>query len=168
MKKSKKSLDCIQCGQPALSKLIKKSFLLFPKFTCSNCGKKNLYPASTGAQVLHWVLVSIFVLIFIAGLASGTVMVPGVIFIAGFWGISANNKIQKEHRKKRFIPALNICEQSSEWYYLSGDEIVGPLEKGGIRDALQSNVIDLDVMVRRDGMKDWLPLRSFEELRTFP
>jgi hypothetical protein len=57
-----------------------------------------------------------------------------------------------------------MSEQTSEWYYLSGGNTVGPIGAPEIRDALRKERIDGDVMVWRDGMKDWMPLRSVEEL----
>jgi hypothetical protein len=64
------------------------------------CGLQNIYPASTGMVVTYWILATIFILIFVLGLANGHVMTPGIIFIAGFWGIFANAKIRREHRAR--------------------------------------------------------------------
>jgi hypothetical protein len=97
----KTTLTCLKCGEPANPASVKKSFLLFPKFKCGSCNSDNIYPASTGIQILHWILASIFVLIFLAGLAAGQVMLPGAVFISGFWGIFANMRIRHEHQKNK-------------------------------------------------------------------
>ena len=51
-----------------------------------------------------------------------------------------------------------------EWYYLSGDETIGPVSSGEIGNALRADQLDADAMVWRDGMNDWMPLRSVSEL----
>jgi hypothetical protein len=101
----KKPLPCIYCQVQAHPKSIKNSFLGFPKFICSKCGKKNLYPASIRSKILYWILASIFVVLFLGGLVAGQVIVPGIIFIAGFWGIFANMKISKEHQRQKTMGA---------------------------------------------------------------
>lgn len=91
---------CFHCGAPASRQNLKKTFLLFPRLECKECGGQTTFPASTGARVLHWILASIFVLIFIAGLYAGALMLPGVIFIAGFWGIIADWKLRRIYKKR--------------------------------------------------------------------
>jgi hypothetical protein len=94
----KKNLTCVRCESPAFPPAVKKTFLCFPKFLCMRCGLTNVYPPSTTMVVIYWILAFIFLLIFGLGLANGHVMTPGVIFIAGFWGIFANAKIRRYHR----------------------------------------------------------------------
>jgi hypothetical protein len=91
---------CFHCGTPAKTGKMKKTFLLFPRLECGECGGQTTFPASTGARVLHWILALIFIVIFIAGLFVQVLMIPGILFIGGFWGIIADWRLRRIHKKK--------------------------------------------------------------------
>jgi len=81
---------CTECGS-WFHQAARKSFVIgFPSFACPSCGKRFLYPLTSGYRVLYWVMASIFILSLICALSQGaTLMVPGIPGIIGIIGIIA-------------------------------------------------------------------------------
>jgi hypothetical protein len=52
----------------------------------------------------------------------------------------------------------------SQWYYGSSAGQTGPVEDAELRALIASGGVGPETLVWRDGMKDWLPLRSVPEL----
>lgn len=92
---------CFHCGAPLPKPVkIKKTFLLFKRVDCGECGVATFFPASTGVRILHWTLALIFTVLFVAALRNGHVLIPGVVFIAGFWGIIADWWFRRAFKRK--------------------------------------------------------------------
>ena len=50
------------------------------------------------------------------------------------------------------------------WYYGENGQQVGPMDDASIRVAIQDGRVNLQTMVWREGMPDWLPLAQVPEL----
>jgi len=50
------------------------------------------------------------------------------------------------------------------WYFGENGQQVGPVDEGSIRGAIQQGRVNLQTMVWREGMPDWLPLAQVPEL----
>ncbi len=55
-----------------------------------------------------------------------------------------------------------------QWYYGSSAGQNGPVEEHELRALIASGGVGPETLVWRDGMKDWLPLRSVTELSGQP
>ena len=44
-----------------------------------------------------------------------------------------------------------------EWFFLDGEEVVGPLSPGEVRECVRSGAITRDTRVRRDDRADFIP-----------
>lgn len=92
---------CFHCGKPLPKPVkIKKTFLLFKRTECGECGVPTYFPASTGVRILHWTLALIFTALFIAAYRKGVVLMPGVLFIAGYWGVIADLWFRRSFKRK--------------------------------------------------------------------
>jgi hypothetical protein len=54
------------------------------------------------------------------------------------------------------------------WYFGENGQQVGPVDEGSIRQAIQQGRVNLQTLVWREGMPDWLPLAQVEELSGQP
>lgn len=92
---------CFHCGAPLPKPVkIKKTFLLFKRTECGKCGVPTCFPASTGVRILHWSLALTFTALFIAVFRNGGLLVPGALFIAGYWGIIADWWFRRAFKRK--------------------------------------------------------------------
>ena len=95
------SETCFHCGAPLRRPVkVKKTFLLFKRTGCGECGVPTYFPASPGVRILHWTLALIFTALFIAVYRKGGLLIPGVLFIAGYWGIVADWWFRRSFRRK--------------------------------------------------------------------
>ena len=76
-----------------------RSFLGFQKLGCPQCGRKLLYPLTSGYRAIYWAFVLLFGLGFTAYLFGNEVLWPGgtgiVALIAGIIGLVKDGMIQK-------------------------------------------------------------------------
>jgi DNA-directed RNA polymerase subunit RPC12/RpoP len=60
----------------------KRSFMGFQKLKCPSCGKKVLYPLTTGYRVIYWVLLALMGYSLSLNWSAGRVASPGLIGFA--------------------------------------------------------------------------------------
>ncbi|MEM8882759.1 MAG: DUF4339 domain-containing protein [Planctomycetota bacterium] len=54
-----------------------------------------------------------------------------------------------------------------EWYYLNGDERIGPLALGALKELWSVGDVTPETLVWKDGLQDWLPIRRLPKLVGF-
>lgn len=69
-----------------------------------------------------------------------------------------------DHRARDVL----ICKLMAQWYYGDNGQQNGPLDDGGIRQAISDGKLTPYTMVWREGMAGWMPLLQVPELSGGP
>lgn len=62
----------------------------------------------------------------------------------------------------------NTFQQMGHWYFGENGQQIGPVDEASIRASIQQGRVNLQTLVWREGMAEWLPLYQVQELSGQP